>query len=78
MPYIDEEFLLLSRTGRIGPRTNARLGQPRTREEQARRELAAQHGSAMRRARRTRRVRTRRRFGLGSAVASVIAGLRGQ
>jgi hypothetical protein len=42
MQFIDDEFLLLSRGGRISPGTQARSGRARTAGEQARRELAAQ------------------------------------
>jgi hypothetical protein len=41
MQFVDDEFLLLSRGGRISPGTQSRSGRARTAEEQARRELAA-------------------------------------
>ncbi len=53
MQFIDDEFLLLSRGGRISPGTNARLGE-RTAQQLARQELAERAGS--------RRDRRRRQF----------------
>jgi hypothetical protein len=41
MRFVDDEFLLLSRGGRISPGTPARSGRARSAHEQAQRELAA-------------------------------------
>jgi hypothetical protein len=41
MRFVDDEFLLLSRGGRLNPGTNARLGSAQTAREQAIRELVA-------------------------------------
>jgi hypothetical protein len=40
MRFVDDEFLLLSRTGRFSPGASGRPGRPMTREERARQELA--------------------------------------
>jgi hypothetical protein len=79
VPFIDDEFLFLSRGGRIGPGTNARLGEPRTMQERIRRELAAQYIPEARaqRARRPWSKRSRKAFSqsrAASAVNSVVSG----
>jgi hypothetical protein len=73
MRFVDDEFLLLSRGGRISPGTQARCGSARTAEEQARRELAAEAA--------VRRKPLSARFsallsGAGASITGVIRGTR--
>jgi hypothetical protein len=71
MQFIDDEFLLLSRGGRISPGTHARAGREGTAQEQARREWAA-HA-----ARQREPLPVRFRSGLSKAVGAVTGVLGG-
>ncbi len=69
MQFIDDEFLLLSRGGRVSAGTNARLGRPRSSQQEARQELAARE--------RARRERQPRRFRTVLPRAAAVAAVRG-
>jgi hypothetical protein len=56
MRFVDDEFLLLSRTGRVSPGLNQRLGRVSSRPE-AERGLRVRAASRRRRSRWTRRLR---------------------
>jgi hypothetical protein len=69
MQFIDDEFLVLSRGGRVSPGTNARLGKRQTTQQLARQELAERERAVRARSRRVGvRLRVRAAFGRRAAV----------